>query len=881
MALLIENENFGYAVTTWDDHACIGNPDILLYSDHTGSYHTGSVAVYKYNVNTDTHDLIANLYSSVIIDDYLLAAESGSGDGTSVVSGSLRTEEDGLVRRTDFMDLLVDEGNYLTKEDDAYGQSLDLWDNTLVVGCKYFHQKIVIESISGSTSGSFVDIYNLNKLDPTPFVDERVVGHSGFNVGAGVLYYTASIPPNYDLVEVLFSSTFGLPLSQWIVVDKVYPSANGGVVYYAWPTSAGSGFLLFRCTFEREPKITTLLNPDPDITHSFGHKVAINENWIAISSIHYNDSQGAVYLFNKTTNPLFTTASNNYLSWSLYQTLQSSDIMDGDMFGWDIDLNKQSGSWSGSLLVGTYRESGSKAYLFNFNPDTNLWEEGYQFTPTTGSPYLTFYGSQPVYSSSQSDPADGFGQSVALWQGTCVVGAPTDRYIYEYSGSSLYQQGAAYIFESCENMSLGYYLALKTYGGEKILKNNRLGESVDIHLGNVVIGAPKPNDLTSCYIQGTLYENAIFLEDQDGINGQFVLVQKNTSSMDWGVTNVYQTKKHYLDPHVKYGYDVAVHDKFIVVGAPMLLTDDNRLIDPSETSSLESISGKAYIYNFNNFQTSFYVGNVFYRNGVLVINTSGSVFENLFLDGKDSSEYEYTLDYKSKQMLYEKQIICNVDPGEFNVSTNPTAITRSCPCLDMNGNGVFDFQDVDVLLKYMQYQNTRFTSNVNSNWSQSLSLDDGERSFFQWSADQYTGTDNLYSSSYQWIDSNLKTDLDLNQDQKIDINDMYIMWKYFSYRLNQKNYEKYITPLSMRTLYSDVIDFLDSISGRGAPPTIKDVFLHYESKVSADPTGSYLAPFVTAVGLYEGMDLVAIAKLGNPIKLTPDFPYNFVVKLDF
>jgi hypothetical protein len=879
MALRLENELLGYAVTTWADHACIGNPDLLLYSNHTGSYHTGSVEVYKYNINKDAHDLIATLHSSVVIDTYLLAAESGSGTG-SIVSGSLRTEQNGIVRRTDFMDLLIDEGDYLTKEDDAYGQSLDLWNNFLVVGCKYFHQKVVIGPTSGSTSGSFVDIYNLDKIVPIPFTDEIVVSQTGFNLAAGILYYTASIPPNYDVVEVLFA-TDPIPqtYSEWIVVDKIYPPPGGGVIYYAWPTSGPSGYLAFRCTHDYDPKMATLMNPDPEISNSFGHKVAVNENWIAVSSINYNNLQGAVYIYNKTTDSVYTTASNNYVSWSLYQVIQPSDIMNGDMFGWDIDINKQSGSYSGSLLVGTYRVSSSKAYLFEFKD--SVWQESYQFNPETGSQHLTFYDSQPVYSGSDANPVDGYGQSVALWENVYVIGAPTDRYVYEYSGSSLYQQGAAYIYESCEDVGTGIRLVLKTYGGEKILKKNRLGESVDIHEGNVVIGAPKPNNLTSCYIQGTLFENSIFLENQDGVNGQFVLVQKNTSSMDWEITNVYQTKKQYFEPCVKYGYDVAVHDNFIVVGAPMLLTDGNRLIDPSDVNNVESISGKSYIYNFNNFQTKFYVGNVFYRNGVLVINTSGSVFENLFLDSKTSYEYQYTLDYKSKQTMYESQIVCSVEPGEFNVSTNPTAITRSCPCLDMNGNGVFDFQDVDVLLKYMQYQNSKFSSNINSNWSQSLSLDDGEKSFFQWSADQYIGTDNLYSSSYQWIDSNLKMSLDINQDSKIDTNDMYIMWKYFSNRLNQKNYETYITPLSTRILYSDVSDFLNSTSGRDAAPTIKSEFLNYESKVNADPTGSYLAPFVTAIGLYNGMDLVAVAKLGNPVKLTPDFPYNFVVKLDF
>jgi hypothetical protein len=57
--------------------------------------------------------------------------------------------------------------------------------------------------------------------------------------------------------------------------------------------------------------------------------------------------------------------------------------------------------------------------------------------------------------------------------------------------------------------------------------------------------------------------------------------------------------------------------------------------------------------------------------------------------------------------------------------------------------------------------------------------------------------------------------------------------------------------------------------------------LDFESLSKTDPTGSYLAPYVTTIGFYSGCDLVAVAKLGSPIKITPDFPMNFVVKMDF
>jgi len=50
---------------------------------------------------------------------------------------------------------------------------------------------------------------------------------------------------------------------------------------------------------------------------------------------------------------------------------------------------------------------------------------------------------------------------------------------------------------------------------------------------------------------------------------------------------------------------------------------------------------------------------------------------------------------------------------------------------------------------------------------------------------------------------------------------------------------------------------------------------------SIDPTGSYLAPFITTIGLYdEQLNMVAVAKLPQPIKSLPDYPLNFIVRFD-
>ena len=58
-------------------------------------------------------------------------------------------------------------------------------------------------------------------------------------------------------------------------------------------------------------------------------------------------------------------------------------------------------------------------------------------------------------------------------------------------------------------------------------------------------------------------------------------------------------------------------------------------------------------------------------------------------------------------------------------------------------------------------------------------------------------------------------------------------------------------------------------------------FNEYEYNSSVDPTGSFIAPYITTIGLYDdNMDMVAVAKLATPIKSTPDLPVNFLIRFD-
>jgi hypothetical protein len=74
---------------------------------------------------------------------------------------------------------------------------------------------------------------------------------------------------------------------------------------------------------------------------------------------------------------------------------------------------------------------------------------------------------------------------------------------------------------------------------------------------------------------------------------------------------------------------------------------------------------------------------------------------------------------------------------------------------------------------------------------------------------------------------------------------------------------------------------LDYRIGSNVKTSISGGFEHYDLSGSVDSTGSFLSPFITTIGLYDdNCDLVAVAKLPQPIKSEPDIPVNFIVRFD-
>jgi hypothetical protein len=55
----------------------------------------------------------------------------------------------------------------------------------------------------------------------------------------------------------------------------------------------------------------------------------------------------------------------------------------------------------------------------------------------------------------------------------------------------------------------------------------------------------------------------------------------------------------------------------------------------------------------------------------------------------------------------------------------------------------------------------------------------------------------------------------------------------------------------------------------------------YDEYSTTDRTGSYLAPMITTIGLYDdSLNMIAVAKLPQPIKSLHDYPVNFIIRFD-
>jgi hypothetical protein len=657
------------------------------------------------------------------------------------------------------------------------------------------------------------------------------------------------------------SDKYGSAISLY---DTLLAVSNG--VYYYAPSSgsayrSGSGVDIYDLSSITSPYyptyyITNSVEPI-NATSSFGKSISLYSNYLAVGSDLIRNTSGLVYIYQRS-------GSN----WSLIQTISGSQASTGSQFGGIVKFD-QSGSYN--LLVGTSATGSGKVYLYTLNTGSNQWVEAKVFSSDrTIAQTLNFIDLSP-YITSSTHP-DGFGTAIGIYGNSIAVGAPTDTRYVEYTGSTTpHYRGAVYFYNRCSDDTV-WLLQSKTFGNTQTLKSNRFGISVDIYGAATVIGETKYEvPYSASYVLNTVNKKYNSNPNDDYINilGNLYVLFKDSDG-NWNYTSSLTKKKEYGTPFSTYASSVGIFNSTVVTGAPVTLHV------PSEvTSSSVQLSGSAYVYDLSDIESQYQVGNVFYKNGVFCLSNGGTIFDSLFKNSANAEKYDIT--YDSKLTIFEKSTICKISPKEFNVSTNPTALVRPTFTYNIDGDSEYTFSDVDLILRFIH--NKLYG---NQAWSGSILINDEDTALYDYhiSASGVSSVSNSYLIPFSSSLEAAYVTFDVDGNNKVNLNDMRLLWEHFKHKSVPTALFPYIEPKSSRKTSTEVNRYIDNMTGRGTYGIIDPGFMTASYSASLDVTGSYLSPTITTVGLYTGADLVAVAKLATPLKLNSPLPINIFVKLD-
>tara|TARA_B100001093_G_scaffold215047_1_gene206347 strand:+ start:25076 stop:34474 length:9399 start_codon:yes stop_codon:yes gene_type:complete len=411
---------------------------------------------------------------------------------------------------------------------------------------------------------------------------------------------------------------------------------------------------------------------------------------------------------------------------------------------------------------------------------------------------------------------------------------------------------------------------------------------------------------------------------KSAINGYVYYYSINNDTNKCRKIKRMKTNKTKYSCKKQYGHSVSLSKNFISVGSPVL---GNFNIDEISTFGGRSVvsfgdSEKLFIeYNvipptlINDFSKkivgsiisydhaaildnkSQFIGNVFYKNGVIALTDRTGYFSEL-LSNSGTSGFE--LEFKSMHTLYENEILCKVEPHEFNFSTNPTSVQSGQISYDINQDGKFDIIDASYIFKYIMGEvgdieitddeiienETSIKLSAKNKWpKQDLLMTESEDVLLM---DLFFNSDIIENRpTHEKVISNLKQkyengEFDINGDGKTDEVDANLLLRYFVGRrgtyLTRDLVSKYDN--STRSDANTIIKFLDEKTGKNLGREILKDFQDFSENDKQDSTGSYLAPYATTIGLYSGLELAMVAKLGKPVKILPNYPINFLIKFD-
>lgn len=683
------------------------------------------------------------------------------------------------------------------------------------------------------------------------------VGAPGYDSGSGRVFIYTLTGSNWSLVQQIAgetTSSFGSALSLYENNLIVGNRTNVGKAWFY--SNTGSAFSWIRTLAGRTDFTGSILSPGLNLVNSedgFGQSVAVNDEFIAVGA---------------PTDRIFTPSgsSNSYVAGVVY-VYRLTELM-------CTTNNSRDG-----LIFDGVASSSSDGYF-------------------SGSIYGAMSGSfAGVLSGSLSGSFSGY------YTGS-FVGNLTGNLSGSFTGS---------YYDIDEVSYVGYPQQMqRVYSSTDTIDNTYFGKSVSLNRTRLAVGSLKPHATnvveytSSLYYVSNIEDELNDYDDTRFVDGFAYLYKLNSNRTEYVLEKTVRRNKERLVPYKNYGQAIHLSPQFMAVGSPVIseafstgsvYTDQSLL---RETSNWvydvgSTMSGSVFVYNLFDLSSEYQVGNVFYNQGTYVITTTGSEFRDIL---GSTGNRGFDLTYKGEHTIFEHEILIEVAPGEFNVSTNPSALVRDVRIpLDVNNDGVFDWMDVDLLLQWFNGMDADSSlSPETAMIVQALNMSRPPNVLTQEIVD-YIETE-LYDTNVINIDGSSGID---SRD-----GNMILMW--WLGQLTPELLASYLVESSTRRSVKEIDAYLRSITGmnikypskeqaetiqsnngleylpaygiqNGEP--INPAFFNYVESSSLDRTGSYLAPYITTIGLYNGLDIVAVAKLGRPVKNLIQYPMNFIVRFDF
>jgi hypothetical protein len=315
----------------------------------------------------------------------------------------------------------------------------------------------------------------------------------------------------------------------------------------------------------------------------------------------------------------------------------------------------------------------------------------------------------------------------------------------------------------------------------------------------------------------------------------------------------------------------------------------NNQYDNIDASKDRFLSGSAKVISI----PQIYVGEGIKKGSVLLVDNNTEYVDDLYGNIIDTSGDSITIisvDIESRQIVFTDLLATpytvsidiapamdfDIQSGTFNLVYNGTNYDSNIISFDVE-SGIMVVDNIKFL------QGGAAVSKIgNVFYNQGLIVitrDVANKLTSGWQLD-YKSTQTIYEHEYLLVVNEDEFNVSQNPSAVVEIGrvDEYIRGTDGKiYKTTTAPGTKYIKKKSILEDGS-ILDYRIPSSFKA---NVSGGFEHYELSGSVDSTGSFLAPFITTVGLYDdNCDLVAVAKLPQPIKSEPDITVNFIIRFD-